>query len=86
MLKLLGAIVNLLTLISVAVVNAVNRKKFEDEARQEKDETARLHENPGRFIADMFGTRGNDGVRSEATANDALRDPDKTDIRRNSYR
>lgn len=39
-----------------------------------------------RFVADMFGTRGNDGVRSEATANDALRDPDKTDIRRNSYR
>jgi hypothetical protein len=86
MLKLLGAIVNLLTLISVAVVNAVNRKKFEDDARREKDEAARLHENPGRFIADMFGTRHNDSVRSEATANDALRDTDKTDIRRNSYR
>lgn len=41
MLKLLGAIVNLLTLISVAVVNAVNRKKFEDDARQEKDESFR---------------------------------------------
>jgi hypothetical protein len=75
MLKLLGAIVNLLTLISVAVVDAVNRKKFEDDARREKDEAARLHENPGRFIADMLVLVTTTAVRllsSEATANDAL--------------
>lgn len=82
--NLLAAIVNLLTLISTAIVSAVNRGRFADDKKREQDEVARLHENPGRFVADMFGTRGDDSLRSEATANDALRDPSKTDIRRNS--
>lgn len=70
--KTLAALVNLLTLIAEAILGAVKRGNYEDNTAKAKEDTTRLHENPGRFIADMFGTRG-DSLRSEAQANDKLR-------------
>lgn len=72
MTNLIAAIVNLLTLISTAIINAVNRERVQNETTQRQDEVERLNENPGQYIADMFGTRGSDGMRSDTEANEAL--------------
>ena len=72
MTNLIAAIVNLLTLISTAIINAVNRERVQNETTQRQDEVERLHQNPGQYIADMFGTRNRDGMRSDSEANEAL--------------
>ena len=76
------AIVNLLTVIANAVLNVVRRQRFEDAQEKEKGEVEKLHENPGRYVADMFGARGDDSLRSDAQANKDIYYTNKADPRR----
>lgn len=72
MANLIAALVNLLTLIATTVVSVLKRNEYEKEAAVQKAQLERLHENPGKHLADMFGTRNADGLRSDSAANTEL--------------
>ena len=72
MTNLIAAIVSLLTLIASTVVSILKRDRYQKEAAVQKAELERLHENPGAYLADMFGTRNADGLRSDSDANEEL--------------
>lgn len=58
--SIVKAIVNLLTLIATAIVNHLNRADYQRRTKDEGINVEKLHENPARHFADMFGSHSTD--------------------------
>lgn len=72
------AIVNLLTVIANAILSLIKSNNHNKEKQRLQSESEKLHEDPGKYIADMFGTRNNNSVRSEEQANKDIYYANKT--------